>query len=240
MNNILLAYALNAENKLVHIDSVKNGLECGCVCPGCQEPLVAKNGGDVREHHFAHKSGNDCGTGYQTIRHIWAKELLLANRMLPAVLKGQKLAFKAEKIDAELFLKDLNIKPDILGFAIVPFTLYGVTLTKGVPFIVEIFVTHKVDDEKAKIIKKVGIPAIEIDLSKSTAVTLEELARDLNNKDNWKVINDEIGAQFYPENPVKLYRTYQAYSNSYYPARTVGHKKRYYPKRSSRRRGYMS
>ena len=32
MNNTLLAYAFNADKKLVHIGTVKNGLECNCIC----------------------------------------------------------------------------------------------------------------------------------------------------------------------------------------------------------------
>ena len=48
MNNTLLAYAFNVDRKLVHIDSVKNGLECNCTCPGCNESLVAKNDGKIR------------------------------------------------------------------------------------------------------------------------------------------------------------------------------------------------
>ena len=91
MNNTLLAYAFNADKKLVHIDTVKNGLECNCTCPGCHESLVAKNDGKIREHHFAHLSGNDCGTGYMTIRHIWAEEILLENRVLPIAVDGKKV-----------------------------------------------------------------------------------------------------------------------------------------------------
>lgn len=196
MNNTLLAYALNAENKLVHIDNVKNGLECGCVCPGCKESLVAKNDGKIREHHFAHVSGNDCGTGYQTIRHIWGKELIVANQLVPVALNGKKVFIKTNQIWMEITLTDLNIIPDVFARAGLQFNYMGLSFTTDVPLIVEIYVTHKVDDEKAAIIKKAGIPAIEIDLSKSTAMTKEELAKDLSNQENWNIINDKVGAQY--------------------------------------------
>lgn len=196
MNNTLLAYALNAENKLVHIDSVKNGLECGCICPGCKEPLVAKNDGKVREHHFAHICGNDCGTGYQTIRHIWGKEILFENRTMPIAINGKKGFIKTNQIGMEITLTDLNIIPDVFARAGLQFNYMGLSFTADVPLIVEIYVTHKVDDEKAAIIKKAGIPAIEIDLSKSTAMTKEELAKDISNQENWNIINDKVGAQF--------------------------------------------
>ena len=51
MNSTLLVHAFNAEKKLVHIDSVKNGIQCNCRCPGCNELLIAKNDGKIREHH---------------------------------------------------------------------------------------------------------------------------------------------------------------------------------------------
>ena len=53
--NYIFSWAENAEGKLVHVDSVPRGLECGCVCPYCHERLLARHG-DVREHGFAHHS----------------------------------------------------------------------------------------------------------------------------------------------------------------------------------------
>ena len=155
MNNTLLAYAFNSEKKLVHIDSVKNGLECGCVCPGCNEALVAKNDGKIREHHFAHKSGNDCGTGYQTIRHIWAKELIVGNRLIPIVIDGKKNYVKTDRIGMEVSLKDLNIIPDVFAEIVLTYNQSGIKICEiPIPCIVEIYVTHKVDEEKAEIIKR--------------------------------------------------------------------------------------
>ena len=44
MKETYLTYALNAEGKLVHIDSVPNGKACGCLCTFCGEALQAKQG----------------------------------------------------------------------------------------------------------------------------------------------------------------------------------------------------
>lgn len=229
MNNTLLAYALNAENKLVHIDSVKNGLECGCICPGCKEKLVAKNDGKVREHHFAHVSGNDCGTGYQTIRHIWGKEILFENRTMPIAINGKKGFIKAEAIGMEVKLTDLNIVPDVFAKVVQPCNYLGIQLPVEIPLIAEILVTHKVDDEKVEIIRKAGVPAVEIDLSKSMATTKEELIKDISNQDNWNIINDKVGARFmagvqsYVNGLINAYRSscgYSGYTTYSRPRRT--------------------
>ncbi len=55
-----LTYALNQTGQLVSVDNVPVGNNCGCFCPACKEPLIAKNQGAKRKHHFAHRSGTEC------------------------------------------------------------------------------------------------------------------------------------------------------------------------------------
>ncbi|MGI6222281.1 MAG: competence protein CoiA family protein [Prevotella sp.] len=88
-----LTYALNKKGELVHIDSVPNGNECGCICPHCKKPLCAKNGGDGkrRVHHFAHQSGSECALGYETMLHLLAKE-----RIQKAFLESNSFAIDFE------------------------------------------------------------------------------------------------------------------------------------------------
>ena len=68
-----LTYANDSNGNFVKIDDVAKGLSCGCVCPSCGEKLIAKNGGSKRIHHFAHASGKDCETAYETMLHKLAK-----------------------------------------------------------------------------------------------------------------------------------------------------------------------
>ncbi len=70
----LLTYAIARDGRLVNVDSVKTGKECGCTCPCCNESLIAKNNGSLRKHHFAHQSGTDCEGAYETMLHLLAKE----------------------------------------------------------------------------------------------------------------------------------------------------------------------
>lgn len=49
-------YALK-EGKIVHVDSVANGLACDCICPSCNLPVIAYNNPKNKNaHHFQHYS----------------------------------------------------------------------------------------------------------------------------------------------------------------------------------------
>ena len=222
--NRLIKYAIDAENRLMFVDDVPNGLECGCVCPGCKEKLIAKNYGKIREHHFAHASNKECITGYQTMIHLLAKAIIFNKKVLPGFAINNKLLV-AKQIGLEVRLEDLNIIPDILAIASVPVNLNFMgtsigAITKDIPLIIEIFVTHKVDEEKTKIIKNAGIPAIEIDLSKSEATTAEDLIKDIYNPQNCTFINQDIGKQYIPKINLNLPPMYGMFPPSY-PTRTT-------------------
>ena len=62
-----------ATGELVHVDDAPNGKACGCVCPdpGCGQPLIARNNGKKKIHHFAHIDGT-CA---------WSAEYLLAKEL---------------------------------------------------------------------------------------------------------------------------------------------------------------
>lgn len=173
----MMTYALDQANQLVHVDSVPNGLKCNCHCPSCGEALSARQG-KKKQHSFAHSSKSEikCAYGYQTTLHLLAKEIFNegCNLLLPPTYYDEKELdyakfdeeareevyspiFKPHTIRAdsvELEKKYDNFIPDIV--------LYY----KGTPLVVEIYVTHPVDDEKQEKIKNSGVSAIEFNLSK--------------------------------------------------------------------------
>lgn len=203
----LLTYALNAENQIKNINEVPNGLECNCICPGCKESLIAKNEGKIREHHFAHNGDSECESGYQTMIHLLAKDIIEETKIFPIFLDGKFLS-ACEVYKEVSLVKELGIIPDILGFT--PIT-DGPNIVGKIPVIVEIYVTHKVDEEKANILKRSGIPSVEVDLSKTEASTKDELVQEIYNPKNWKIINGSIGRQFLPQINLSLPTYYGTY-----------------------------
>ncbi len=62
------------EGFLRHISQVEKGLACGCVCPVCHQPVIARKGARKR-HHFAHCSNKECNA--ESVLHYLVKRLLL-------------------------------------------------------------------------------------------------------------------------------------------------------------------
>ena len=77
-----LTYALDADGKLIHVDSVSTGLACKCFCPHCKSELVAKNGGNRKVHHFAHANGSDCVGAIESALHKMAKDILVKYELI--------------------------------------------------------------------------------------------------------------------------------------------------------------
>lgn len=180
-----LIYALK-NGEIVNVSDVEKGLKCECVCPACGESLVAKKGNKVM-HHFAHYAGHNCEYGYESSLHLAAKEILSNAKkiIIPAVYLVFPESYKKEeliseskeiKIDKVVLEKRYNdIVPDIVIYA------------GGKQFFVEIFVTHKIDDEKLTKLRSANISTIEIDLSKkSETVTTTELTDILLNDSSEK------------------------------------------------------
>ena len=155
------------DDKLVSVDDVDRGLECNCVCPACNERLIARKGAKMI-HHFAHYFGSECEYAYETSLHLLAKDILTEtkNIIIPDVYvefsgsnKVKELVSSSKEISidkVELEKQFDNVVPDIVVYS------------QGRPLFIEIYVTHKIDGNKRlKLINK-GISTIEIDLSNVT------------------------------------------------------------------------
>ncbi len=158
----LLSFGLR-EGQIFHVSDVKRGLKCSCVCPVCNKPLIARKGKRM-QHHFAHHNKQVCEGALQTALHIAAKEILKRNKkiMLPAVgiddlrLEGSEARlYKHQTVyfDHVYLEKQLDeIVPDII------------LIRNNKPMIIEIAVSHRIDQEKKHKIRKLNVSVLEIDL----------------------------------------------------------------------------
>src|SRR5215207_4267607 len=135
----LLPFGEAPDGRLLRASAVPAGLACGCSCPGCGAPLVARRGGR-RAAHFAHATGRACAAAHETVLHRLAKQLIadgapLALPEVAAVHGGRR-------------------RPDILA------------AVAGRPLLVEVAVTHPCGPEKLALIRERRLAAVEIDLSR--------------------------------------------------------------------------
>lgn len=183
--------------KLVGVDEVASGLSCGCVCPSCGFELQA-NKGEIRAHYFSHNPSADqseCKNAFETAIHLMAKQILAEESTihLPAlqVSRSKKdengITHSAEasvvgeetklfsRVNLEQRLND--IRPDIVGYS------------NDMPLLVEVAVTHFADSDKKQKIRKLGLAAIEIDLSaldyKVTKGELRDLVVEKRDNKRW-------------------------------------------------------
>ena len=167
-------------NKIIHIHELpakENGKACNCVCPKCGKALIAKLGPEKQWHFAHHREICDIAAAQQTALHMLAKEIIEESKELlfPGIsVKRDKYITAIEdnrvianiphsieykkparvKCDSVTLEKKLsNLIPDIIVTA------------KGRKCLVEIAVTHFVDEEKEQKIRKLGYPLLEIDIS---------------------------------------------------------------------------
>lgn len=181
MHEEMLTYGLKegTTNKLLHIDSedVPNGKSCGCVCPHCHHPLIARNRGKKNEHHFAH-IGDTCIGARMTALHLLAQNVLAERKvvMLPEYHKtfvvedAQVRTFNDVTLEEYSKVEDVVLRPDCVCRKD----------ESSEPLWVEIYCRHKVDDFKRKEIQSRRTYCVEVDfrdLLKTTYTENDVIAR---------------------------------------------------------------
>lgn len=163
---------------MVHVSDVPSGLACGCICPSCRRPLVARKG-RIKVHHFAHQADptQSCNprVALESALHKFAKQVLIENRrlLLPEVVAefGGRLkrVSDALEIHPEAIAQEVTMpgmRPDLLATA------------SGRQLCVEIAVTHFCGPEKLELFKARQLAAIEIDLSDIDTSAAADVWRD--------------------------------------------------------------
>lgn len=205
MKKTVMTYALK-DNVLTCISDVKSGLECGCICPQCHSVLIAHKG-KKNIHHFKHYNSKECEKGYQTSLHLLAKEIISNEKRIVIPPVSYSFNYNNKFIDipeteiqidkVELETKTGDIIPDIVLY-------HGKRI-----LLVEIYVTHKINEEKLNKIKSLGLSTIEIDLSHTDReISYEDLKNLLINSCSEKqwILN-----KFVNSNVEKLYNISKVY-----------------------------
>ena len=144
---------------LLTIDQVESGLACRCVCPCCGAQLLAKKG-SAKLHHFSHYRSPECRGGLETPLHRLCKEIILQKKAFtvpPYVsARGRQMSGAVTvRVDTIYLEKRLdNIIPDI------------VLECEGKQLLIEIEVSHPVDEKKLRKIKKAGHAVVVFDARK--------------------------------------------------------------------------
>lgn len=161
-SDVALSHAIGPDGRMISVDDVPSGIACGCVCPGCGRPLVAKKG-EINAHHFAHASETKCTTGFESMAHLLAKQIIADAKCieLPELVAswanvhrvlGRPVRLEFDKVELEVW--EDGIRPDIIGTA------------RDERLCIEIFVTHASEPKKVDVLRSRRASAIEIDLSR--------------------------------------------------------------------------
>ena len=152
----LLTRAWDENKVLVHVDDVPSGASCGCFCPICEQPLIARKG-LKRAYHFSHAHNYDCKGSDETLIHKMAKEVLLETGQIMLPSSENKFPsglVRLYHIEAEKWDEHFHIKPDVVGI-----------MENGEPLLVEFYYSHKVGRKKRKLIVENNLKCLEVDLA---------------------------------------------------------------------------
>lgn len=174
-----MTYALR-NDELLHISKVENGASCGCICPGCKQPLIARNKGLVREHHFAHSGDLLCHGAYETALHLLAKQVFAKSRAIylpnyywnydhksnhsrfpfPPEFK-REIIFETVTLEQNITWDENQVRPDAVG------------RINGKEVHIEFANSHFIENLKHEKLKSLGVSCIEVDLA---GLPLDEIA----------------------------------------------------------------
>ena len=171
-NHVKLPFGLK-DGELVHISQVSSGLACNCYCASCNTRLIAKKG-KKNAHGFSHYKSDECAHAFETTLHYLAKKVLeeSAEINLPELkiqeqlygeICGQSIYKSGSAIvcpEHIAIVEDIKLEKPL--DQIVPDVIATIN---GSRFLIEVAVTHFIDEIKEQKITNLNLPCIEIDLS---------------------------------------------------------------------------
>ncbi|MDQ9169000.1 hypothetical protein Q8A64_01115 [Oxalobacteraceae bacterium R-40] len=168
----LISYARAANGDVASIHDVPSGLACACTCLACQEPVIARKGA-VRRWSFAHGADRPmpCEWAAETALHYAMKQLIAEERriLIPqlAISVQQKTSYGETLSKSKTFPEqEIALDTVYLEYSVHPIRPDVVAVSNGRKLLIEIVVTHDVDETKRTHIKKIGASAIRINLKR--------------------------------------------------------------------------
>lgn len=238
LNNVKLPFGL-INDRLIHIHDASKGRACGCVCPKCKRPLEARKG-KIRAHYFAHYNSEECSGATETAIHLMAKQIIAESKTVKTSLfekipqktdiegnvhYGKQVKIDSREIKAEHAILEeqrQGYKPDV--------TL----IYKNTPLLVEIKVTHQVDDDKKLKVENNHEAMLEIDLSGIDAQILLDMAnfeRYIIHEAPRHWIHNPRGEAQYESNLKELHARVEQINIKLYPKRQAQKKKEEHEKK---------
>lgn len=157
--------------EILEITEVEGGLDCNCVCPNCEEDLVAAQGAKT-EWYFRHYDSTNCNAGPEKGIQKLTKEIIGSNSRIKLPSLG---VIKYENIETDKAPDFLSKSPGLF------------VKTNGTYLHFKIKINE--EDTKSKIIpQEDGFNSIEIDLTDYVFTSKNDFRKDLLNKASHKRI----------------------------------------------------
>jgi len=192
----LFLYA-EKDGKIIHVDSVPNGLDCGCICPHCRRKLCAHQG-KWQNHYFAHRidCGEDKEACYNVTLYKLAEQIIQTKKCIHVpsyygIFPDKDIEFVDVMVDNNYKKEDKQ--PDVIA-----------TTADGKQYIIEFFFNEKVQHKKPIDYKTLN--CLEFDLSGQLMENIEDFLMSESNNKRWLNCDDYFNQieVFYKKNKTEV------------------------------------
>jgi hypothetical protein len=182
---------------LVTIDEVASGLDCHCLCPACNEKLIARKGFSM-VHHFAHRANLDCNKGVEASLHILCIEMIAREKKisLPALLFGKSQQYE---IFAETEIAVDSVKLQYIEDTLVPDIIIE---SRGHTLLLEITANQRVSPEKKQLLINHNMAGIEINITETLKDLIEINDYRLSSRAFRKELISNTTSKYWIHNPL--------------------------------------
>lgn len=184
MQDFVFSWAENADGKMVHVDTVPNGLNCGCICPCCHEKLKARQGNE-RAHGFAHHSKKrkaNLKICYEVTMYKLAEQIIQTEKRIHVppyntMFPEGDLVFKDVVVDSRYERDDKQ--PDVIA-----------TTKEGKQYLIVFYLKNRTFHKQTLDYK--NLSCLEVDLSNQSLESLSHFLLSSSKDRKWLNIERHI------------------------------------------------